>query len=123
MTSPEVERAVFRYVCAHRERKVGREALESSIPDLQSGALPSKLPAQVFRSGRPLRSAGANEKGLASRVTPGLMALQRVRPSVKVAYFYRWRARIPAVHSPVGQMIYRTRTPRAISVGLVSNES
>ena len=62
MTSPEVERAEFRYVCAHCERKVGREALESSIPDLQSGALPSKLPAQSSRLGRPLQSAGKPKK-------------------------------------------------------------
>jgi hypothetical protein len=43
---------------AHQQRKAGREALESSIPDLQSGALPSKLPAQILLPGRPLRPAG-----------------------------------------------------------------
>jgi hypothetical protein len=50
-------------VCAHRERKVGREALESSLPDLQSGALPSKLPAQ--------RTGFANEKKARRRYDTG----------------------------------------------------
>ena len=49
-------------------------------------------------------------------VTPGLVAHQRVRPSVIFAYFFRWRARNPAVHSPVGQMSRSTAAPSAISV-------
>ena len=41
---PVDERAVFG---AHAERQVGREVLESSSPALQTGALPSQLPAQI----------------------------------------------------------------------------
>ena len=44
MTSPEVERAVL---STFAERKVGREALESSSAALQTAAIPSQLPAQV----------------------------------------------------------------------------
>ena len=40
-TSPEVERAML---CAHRVRRVGQEALESSSAELQSAAIPSQLP-------------------------------------------------------------------------------
>ena len=83
---------------------MGREALESSIPDLQSGALPSKLPAQSFRQGRPLRSAGKPKKKARRRVTPGLVAHLRVGPSVISACYFRSRAHNPAVHSPFGQM-------------------
>ena len=43
-TSPEVERAI---VCAHSQRDVGREALESSSPGLQPGATPSQLPTHA----------------------------------------------------------------------------
>lgn len=46
----------------------------------------------------------AKEKGPMS-MTPGLVAHQRVGPSVINAYFRR-RARNWAVHSPVGQMLY-----------------
>ena len=44
MTSPEVERAVL---CAHAERQVGREALESSSAAFQTAAKPSQLPTQM----------------------------------------------------------------------------
>lgn len=43
LTSPEVERAML---CAHRVRRVGQEALESSSADFQSAAKPSQLPTQ-----------------------------------------------------------------------------
>ena len=62
MTSPEVERAVL---STFAERKVGREALESSSAALQAAAIPSQLPAQVFQSG--------HEKTRCRFVTPGLV--------------------------------------------------
>ena len=40
VTSPEVERAML---CAHRVRRAGQEALESSSADFQSVAKPSQL--------------------------------------------------------------------------------
>jgi hypothetical protein len=57
-------------LCAHRVRRVGREALESSSAVLQTAARPSQLPAQSSRARWPLRlasrSAMAKEKGPAS---------------------------------------------------------
>ena len=129
--SPIDERAEL-YLCAHCERKVGREALESSIPDLQSGALPSKLPAQNFRPGSASSSGAVLNKctwpkKLSQRNRPGVFATpglcasrravahQRVGLSVIFAYFYRWRARSLIVHLPVGQTRCRTATLLAIS--------
>ena len=58
-TSPEVERAVL---CAHRVRRVGREAIESSSADFQSAANPSQLPTHDRG-----RHRGRNEKSPMSR--------------------------------------------------------
>ena len=56
------------FVCAHGERRVGREALESSSAVLQTAARPSQLPTRDG-IGRECdeRTAWANEKGPASR--------------------------------------------------------
>jgi hypothetical protein len=102
--SPIDERAVVSCVCAHAERKVGREALESSIPDLQSGALPSKLPAQILLPGRPLRSAGKPKKKARrlSDTGPCWLIKELDQVSCSPVFFACGRATLPFIH-PLGK--------------------
>jgi hypothetical protein len=100
-------------LCAHRVRKVGREALESSSAVLQTAAIPSQLPAQIV-----VESASSIGRSQRKRpdvaVTPGLVAHQRERPSVNSA-FVHWGARSPSRHSPDWQIGSSMDWPPAIS--------
>ena len=100
--------------CAHRVRKVGREALESSSAVLQTAAIPSQLPAQI-RFGSASSIGRSQKKGPRVALTPGLVAHQRVGPSV-ISAIVRWGARTPNHHSPDWQMRSSTAWPPAISV-------
>jgi hypothetical protein len=65
-------------VGAHRERRVGREALESSSAVLQTAARPSQLPTPGgFGRERDERATWANEKRPGVALTPGLVALRK----------------------------------------------
>ncbi len=108
-------------LCAHRVRKVGWEALESSYAVLQTAAIPSQLPAQILL-GRFFDRQESTKKARC-RYDTGPLCSSKSRPSVISAYF-RWRAHSRAVHSPVGQMRTSTATPSAISVlSLILNAS
>lgn len=76
-TSPEVERAVL---CAHRVRKVGQEALESSSAGFQPAAKPSQLPTRDREGYR----SQQKEPGVAC-VTPGFEKLARLGADVTCA--------------------------------------
>ena len=83
---------------SRRARTVGREALESSIPDLQSGALPSKLPAQISRLGRPLRSAGKPKKKARRLCDTGPRWLIKELDQVSLPIFFaRGRVTLPFI--------------------------
>ena len=79
-------------LCALVERKVGREALESSYAVLQTAAIPSQLPAQVV-------SMWARKNPM-SFVTPGFDDLKKNRSSVTSANMAR------AAYSPVDRRNY-----------------
>src|SRR5688572_21280065 len=100
-------------VGAHRVRKVGREALESSSAVLQTAAKPSQLPARDQGLGA---LATRPRKKARRRVDAGPWWLfQRVRPSV-IGAFYRWWAHNRAVRSPLGQTASRRYSPRAVKI-------
>jgi hypothetical protein len=78
---------------------------------------------QFGERARPLRTAHVSRRDIDCQRkrpgvarTPGLMALQRVGPSVIVAYFFRLRAHNLADHLPRRQMSRATIAPGAISV-------
>jgi hypothetical protein len=114
--SPIDERAVVFCVCVHAEpRWAGRRSNPRYLIFSQALYRLSYQPKFFFRVGLFDRQESQRKRpGVA--MTPGLMAHQRVRPSVMFAYFFRLRARNPPVHSPVGQMSRSTAVPAAISV-------
>ncbi len=116
MTSPEVERAALHYVCAHHERKwAGRRSNPRYLIFSQALYRLSYQPKFFVRVGLFDRQE-SQRKRPGVFLTPGplsakAVAHQRVGPSVIFAYFFRWRARNPADHSPVGQMSRSTAAP------------
>jgi hypothetical protein len=83
-------------LCAHRVRRVGREALESSSAVLQTAAKPSQLPARTWSRVRRRRASQQKRPGVFDAGPCG--SLKRVRPSV-TRTFHCSRAR----NSPAGR--------------------